>query len=315
MKQIILISGLPASGKSTVVKEYVDAGFICISRDVIGGSLSNVTEQLRQIINKSSPNNIILDNTYITVESRKEPIEIGLQNGYEVKCIQMMTSFEDAQFNAVSRMIKKYGKLLSVDEMKITKDPNMFPVAAMYKAKKIYEAPKKEEGFVDVIKYQFKRQSNGYTNKAIIFDYDGTLRKTKSGNNFPMTIDDIEILPGRIGMLKKLKEQGYILLGASNQSNIAKGLMTLDKSIECFKHTNKLLGVDIDFEFCPHSVPPIVCYCRKPGPGIGVVFIEKYKLNPSQTIMVGDMTSDETFANRCGFKFCNANTFFNDSIK
>ncbi len=71
-----------------------------------------------------------------------------------------------------------------------------------------------------------------------------------------------------------------------------------DKNI----YTNEMLGMDIDYLFCPHQAYPQVCYCRNPMPGMGVQFIEKYKLNPSQCIMVGDMKTDQTFAERCGFQ-------------
>ena len=52
--------------------------------------------------------------------------------------------------------------------------------------------------------------------------------------------------------------------------------------------------------------------CFKPMPGMGAEFIEKYKLNPSECIMVGDMTSDKTFAKRCGFQFMDAEEFFKE---
>ena len=45
-------------------------------------------------------------------------------------------------------------------------------------------------------------------------------------------------------------------------------------------------------------------------PGLGVEFIEVYKLDPKQCIVVGDQTSDKTFARRCGFNYIDANTFF-----
>ena len=44
--------------------------------------------------------------------------------------------------------------------------------------------------------------------------------------------------------------------------------------------------------------------------GLGVHFIHKYKLDPSKCIMVGDMTSDRTFAKRLGFQFEWAKDFF-----
>lgn len=44
--------------------------------------------------------------------------------------------------------------------------------------------------------------------------------------------------------------------------------------------------------------------------GLGVHFIEKYKLNPAKVMMVGDMTSDKTFATHCGFQYVDAEDFF-----
>jgi len=43
---------------------------------------------------------------------------------------------------------------------------------------------------------------------------------------------------------------------------------------------------------------------------MGVLFIEKYKLDPQQCVMVGDWTSDKSFAERCGFQFVDADAFF-----
>jgi len=43
---------------------------------------------------------------------------------------------------------------------------------------------------------------------------------------------------------------------------------------------------------------------------MGAYWIEKYKLDPSQCIMVGDATSDKTFAERCGFKYLHPDVFF-----
>ena len=63
-------------------------------------------------------------------------------------------------------------------------------------------------------------------------------------------------------------------------------------------------------EFCEHRAGPPQCYCRKPMPGLGAWFIEKYKLNPPQCIMVGDLKSDLTFAMRCGFTYVHPDVFF-----
>lgn len=308
MKELVMLCALPAAGKSTLVKEYTDRGFEKLSKDDVGSLKFDEKIETKMKLDREK---IILDNTYVTKDSRKKAIELAKQYGYKVTCLHLKTSLEDAQINAVKRMIQRHGKLFMKDaDYSHAKDPNMFPMAAMYKARKQFEAPTTVEGFDEVKAIPFKRSLDGYTNKALIVDYDQTLRETKSGDGYPIHPDDITILPGRAEKLKEYRDKGYILLGVSNQSGVAKGVFTYEQAEACFKKTNELLGIDIDFRFCPHKVPPITCYCRKPGVGFGVEFIEKYKLNAAETIMVGDMGSDESFAKRCGFKFIHADKFF-----
>ena len=311
-KHLVMLVGLPAAGKSTIVKDYLSQGYEKLSRDDGDGATADkFLEKVAKLI-ELEEEKIILDNTYMTRDSRSATISLAKFNGYTITGIYLKTSIEDAMYNAVTRMITRHGKLFQdASDYKVANDPNMFPIAALYKARKIFEEPTMTEGFSEIKPIDFKRASkNGYTNKAIILDYDGTLRKTKSGEYFPRTVNDIEIIPGRADVLKRYQAQGYKLLGVSNQSGVAKGDLSYDDAEKCFEKTNELLGLDIDVRFCHHKVPPITCYCRKPGVGYGVEFIEKYKLNPSETIMVGDMTSDATFAKRCGFKYIPADKFF-----
>ena len=310
MKYIILTAGFPAAGKSTIVDYCISQGYESLSRDVEGGSLHGLSMKLEKKL-EAGVDKIVLDNTYMTLESRAEVLEICKKYNARVVCYYLTTSIEDCMVNAVSRMIQRHGKLFDkAEDYKLSNDANMFPIAALYRAKKIFVKPTLAEGFNEIKIIPFVRKPTGNTAKAILLDYDGTLRHTKSGNIYPTDPSDIEILPNRIEKLKELQSQGYILLGVSNQSGIAKGLLSREMAVKCFEKTNELLGLDIDYRFCGHSVPPITCYCRKPGVGFGVEFIEKYKLDPAQCIMVGDMGSDNTFAKRCGFKFVEAEQFF-----
>lgn len=317
MKRIILITGFPGSGKSSFVEDLIKKGFKNFNRDKNNSSLDKFHEELEYQLKHGDYKEIVIDNTYGTVDQRQPVIELAKKYGYLIEAWTMSTTIEEAQVNAVQRQIERYGTMMTPEMKKsnpdIAKDPNMFPPAAQYAYKKNFQKPSTFEGFdkIETIKFVRNPYPKDYVNKAVIFDYDGTLRKTKSGSIYPVDTDDIEILAGRSAKIAELKAQGYIVLGVSNQSGIAKGMLTLDKAKECFKYTNDLLGHDIDVAFCSHSIPPIVCFCRKPSPGLGVQFIHKYKLDPTQTIMVGDMTSDKTFATRCGFKYIDASKFFN----
>lgn len=254
---------------------------------------------------------VVLDNTYADVESRAGIIKVCEKHGVDCECVWLDTSIEDAQVNACTRMIHTYGHVLSPDEIKKEKDPNAFPIAALYSYRKRFQKPTMAEGFISVDRVKFERQLRPkYTNKALFLDYDGTLRESTGPNPWPEHLDHVQILPNRVDKLSEYVAQGYHLLGVSNQSAIAKGTLGVNTAADCFLRTNNLLGFAIDYMFCPHKVPPISCYCRKPGPALGVHFIEKYRLDPAQCIMVGDQKSDATFAKRCGFQYQDQAEFF-----
>jgi hypothetical protein len=86
--------------------------------------------------------------------------------------------------------------------------------------------------------------------------------------------------------------------------------LSMETAKELFEHTNKQLGLDIEYRFCPHQSAPISCYCRKPQCGVGVEFMIKHKLSRKDTIFVGDMTTDSTFAKRAGIQYMDQADFF-----
>lgn len=310
-KEVIVVMGYNASGKSTHTNRYVDMGYHRVNRDIAGGTLDELANDISKLLGNGI-NKIVVDNTYPSVASRASVIKAAKDQGAKVICVHMNTSLEDAQMNACLRMIRKYGKLLSPEEIKAAKDPNTFPPAALFHYRKQYQPPSKAEGFDHISDIYFIRErGREYVNKALIIDYDGTLRLSTGPQKYPTKPSEIQMLPGRYDVLKEYQEDGYLLLGASNQSGIARGSVTQEAVVEVFEETNRLLGLNIEYNFCPHPSNPVMCYCRKPAPGMAAIFIEKYKLLPSKCIMVGDMTSDKTFANRSGFEFVHVNDFFN----
>lgn len=305
-----MVLGAPASGKSSYSETLEKKGYIHLNRDKEGGSVIDLLPKMEILI--SNGKSIVLDNLFSTAESRKPFISAAKINNVPIRCIWVTTSIEDSMINALHRMWNRYQKIFfHPSDLKGVKDPNMFPIAVFFKHKKEFEKPSTSEGFDRVDSEKFTRIYNtSYTNKAAIFDYDGTLRVVKNGEfEFPVKPSEVELLSNRIEKLVELKKQGYILLGASNQSGVAKGDLTLDDAKACFEQTNKLLKQDIDCVFCPHSVPP-VCYCRKPQSGIAVYLMNKYKLDPRKCIYVGDQTTDKTFAARVGFQYFDAGEFF-----
>lgn len=310
MSKVTMVVGYPASGKSTLTKSLVEKGAVSLNRDTEGGTIADLLPKMEKLLKDGK--DVVLDNLFATAEVRKPFIELAKKYKADISCQLMGTSIEDAQFNVVQRAIGLIGKFPSPEAIKAAKHTNIFPPTVLFKYKKEFQKPTTEEGFSKVELVKFVRKDNPeFTNKAIIVDYDGTLRECINGNDkYPVIESQIEIKPNRKKILDEYKKKGYRLLGISNQSGVAKGELTYDKAVELFQHTNKLLGVDIEFQFCPHQSAPIACYCRKPMPGLGVDFIIKHKLKAKDCIFVGDMTTDKTFASRAGFQYMDQAEFF-----
>lgn len=311
MPEVVMIIGCQASGKSTLSKKYIEKGYHHLNRDKEGGKIIDLMPKLESLIKNNK--NVVLDNTFPTVDSRSVFIEVCRRNNVPINCIHVNTSIEDAQINALHRMYERYGKIFFDKEQlkEVKKDPNMFPVNVFFRYRKEFQKPSLDEGFNKLDTVKFSRKPYKYTKKAIVLDFDDTLREVVGGSfKYPVKKSEVSILNGRKQKLQNALKDGYILLGASNQSGIAKNHLTHESAIECFDHTCDLLGVKIEYKYCPHNVPPVDCYCRKPQSGMLVHFIETHKLNPADCIFVGDATSDKTAATRVGMQYQTPKEFF-----
>lgn len=311
MSLVYIVMGYPASGKSTIASNLAaKRNAIILNRDSAGGKVIDLLPQLEQHIKDGR--NVILDNLFPNEASRAPFIQTAQKLHAEINCELVNISIEDAQFNFVQRAIGILGKFPTPEAIKEAKHPNIFPPAVMFKYRKEFQTPAHHEGFRSIACHDFQRKDDPtFTNKAIILDYDGTLRDCVNGNGkYPVAKDQIQIKINRKKVLDSYRERGYLLLGMSNQSGIHKGELTDELAHKLFQHTNHLLDVDIEYNFCPHQSAPISCWCRKPMCGRGVDMILKHKLNRKDCIMVGDFTSDQTFAERCGFQYVDQAEFF-----
>lgn len=130
--------------------------------------------------------------------------------------------------------------------------------------------------------------------RAVFFDRDGTLcRDADYLNNW----DDLEIFP-EIKNLSALGDNGFLLIGVSNQSGIARGIV--DESFA--KEVNNLFidkyGFD-GFYYCPHG-PDEHCSCRKPEPGMLLKARAKYRIDLKGSFVVGDKDADMLLAKTVG---------------
>ncbi len=308
MQTVVIMTGIMASGKSTIAETYVKQGYKRLNRDTEGGRIADLVPKMVALLKDGY--DVILDNTHPTVKSRTDFIREAHRLGAKVISLWVYTPLKQAQINLCRRMIRMGVDIRDCEAIDKFNSPNVFGPHVQYAYQRRFEKPSLGEGFDSLEEFFFVRSpETGHNGKALILDYDGTLRKTITGKFFPTDPRDIQILPGRGEILRKYESMGYKLLGVSNQSGIAKGALTTERAKECFAYTNRMLGVEIDVEFCSHS-HDANCYCRKPMCGLGVVLMERYKLDPNECIFVGDLDSDRQFAMNCGFQYKDARSFF-----
>jgi len=131
---------------------------------------------------------------------------------------------------------------------------------------------------------------------AVFFDRDGTLcRDVGYLNNY----DNLEIFPD-VGMVNVLKEKGFKLIGISNQSGIARGLIQEDFAKEVNKIFVGRYSFD-DFYYCPHH-PEEHCACRKPEPGMLLMARVQHHTDFKRSFIVGDKEIDMLLARAVGAK-------------
>ena len=309
---VVLIMGLPGAGKSTVAESYVARGYARVNRDTTGGSLSDLLPELDRLI-AAGVSRIVLDNTYVSRQSRARVVAAASARGLPVRCLSIETGLEEAQVNAVRRMVSNYGRLPGPEEIRASskRDVTMFGPAVQFRYQRELEPPHPSEGFaaIDVVPFERRRDAS-LVNKALILWCDGVLRRSHSGARTPTSADDVEVVPGRGGVLRRYADDGWRLLAFSWQPEIADETMTVEDVEAAFARTRELLGVAIEIAYCPHPAGPPICWCRKPLPGLGVVFIDRYRLDPARCIYVGVGAQDPGFARRLGFAYQSADDFF-----
>jgi aryl-alcohol dehydrogenase-like predicted oxidoreductase/histidinol phosphatase-like enzyme/predicted kinase len=310
--EVVLIMGLPGAGKSTLAQSFVARGYTRLNRDLAGGSLRGLATALDEAVAAGS-SRIVLDNTYVTRKARASVLQTARQHRIPVRCVQLATTIEDAQVNAVSRMAAKYGELLDSDRIRETArgDTAAFGPMVQFRYQRDLEPPDLSEGFTQVDIVNFERRRNpALTNRAVVVWCDGVLLRSRSGLRTPASADDVEVFAERGDVLRRFQADGWQLLGLSWQPEIAEGTLTRARADECFARMGEELGVAIEVEYCPHAAGPPVCWCRKPLPGLGVLLIQRHRLDASQCLYVGSGSQDPGFARKLGFQYREAAGFF-----
>jgi histidinol-phosphate phosphatase family protein len=124
--------------------------------------------------------------------------------------------------------------------------------------------------------------------RAVLFDRDGTLVHDVPYNGDP---DQVRVVEGAREVLDALRAQGVRVGVVTNQSGIARGIVTADQVAAVNARIEAELGPFDTWQQCPHG-PQDHCPCRKPGPLMVLRAAAALGVRPAECAVVGDIGAD-----------------------
>jgi HAD superfamily hydrolase (TIGR01662 family) len=130
----------------------------------------------------------------------------------------------------------------------------------------------------------------------VLFDRDGTLVHDYPYNGDPEWVRPVD---GARAALDRLRARGVRVGVVSNQSGVARGLITAEQVEACNARLAELLGPFDVVRYCPHG-PDDGCACRKPAPGMVTSACAELGVDPARCVVIGDIAADVDAAAAAG---------------
>jgi D-glycero-D-manno-heptose 1,7-bisphosphate phosphatase len=138
---------------------------------------------------------------------------------------------------------------------------------------------------------------------TVFLDRDGVINRSvvRNGKPYPpASVDELEIIPGTADALRQLADAGYLLLGVTNQPDVARGGQTRE-AVEAI-NARIVAALPIREIFTCYHDNKDDCPCRKPKPGLILRSAEKYGSDMSRSWMVGDRWKDVSAGKAAGLR-------------
>lgn len=134
----------------------------------------------------------------------------------------------------------------------------------------------------------------------IVFDRDGTLIEFV---NYLSAPNKVSLVMGVVEVFKELKKRKIKLFLHTNQSGVARGYFTIDDVHKCNNRMLDLIGLGYDVfeDICIATDLKVsnITY-RKPSSLFGKEILNKYQINKTDLLYVGDTITDLETAKNIG---------------
>lgn len=130
--------------------------------------------------------------------------------------------------------------------------------------------------------------------KCIFFDRDGIVNKSP-GPGYVERWEDFDLQSQFVEVLRIVSELGYVAVVVTNQSCVARGIVSIDTLNDMHARLNRVLKDEhglslLDIVMCPHDNNE--CSCRKPRPGMFQESARKHNIDLASSWMIGDDERD-----------------------
>lgn len=131
--------------------------------------------------------------------------------------------------------------------------------------------------------------------RAIFLDRDGVINHPPTGGLYITSPDELTVIDGVPKTIRRFREAGFLVIVVTNQSGIARGVMTHEQVDAVHDRMRQLLAADgailDDVFYCPHDDAD-GCQCRKPQPGMLIEAAVRHDIDLSRSVMFGDQNRD-----------------------
>ena len=144
-------------------------------------------------------------------------------------------------------------------------------------------------------------------NIAVFLDRDGTVNEEV---DFLTSPRDLHLIPRSAEAIRRANDLGLRVIIVTNQSGVARGLLTESELLEVHRALAKKLaeaGARVDgIYYCPHHPTEgtgeyrTACDCRKPATGMIGRAVREFRIDPERSYVIGDRTVDVEMARNAG---------------
>lgn len=157
---------------------------------------------------------------------------------------------------------------------------------------------------------------------ALCLDWDGTIRQSKTGK-FIKDQFDIELLPGIEEKIQSYRDNGFLIIGISNQGGVSFGYKTpkdndneIATTLALFNNPHIFDAIKMCYHMEGGTVFPynVRSLLRKPDIGMLAIaeqdaFKAGFIIDWNDSLFVGDRPEDEECAKNANIKFVHVDNF------